>query len=223
MSKKWVGNVCCAISILILTTSGSMATVVQDFEVDLGGWTANTTSSTVSHETTGGNPDKRLRSTNNPNTPALVGALNLGSEWTGDYLTKGVTGVDFDVKFERGIFTDGKLRVRYQSSLFNGWHFVFENSPPVNVWTTYSVMLNPNWTDIEATNAGWVQETSSSSFANTMGDAYSLEIRVSGTSERINLDIDNISLNTSTVPEPITVALVGLGLAGIGFSRRKVA
>ena len=38
-------------------------------------------------------------------------------------------------------------------------------------------------------------------------------------------DMDNISLVSisSSIPEPITLALIGLGLAGIGWKRRKTA
>ena len=40
-----------------------------------------------------------------------------------------------------------------------------------------------------------------------------------------NINIDNFTFNSSPsqVPEPITLALFGLGLAGIGFSRKKKA
>ncbi len=35
------------------------------------------------------------------------------------------------------------------------------------------------------------------------------------------IGLDNVSIVTSSAPEPTTLALMGLGLAGVGFSRRR--
>jgi len=35
--------------------------------------------------------------------------------------------------------------------------------------------------------------------------------------------IDEVEVRTTSIPEPATLALMGLGLAGIGYRRRKTA
>ena len=42
-----------------------------------------------------------------------------------------------------------------------------------------------------------------------------------GTASGFGFMLDNLTVETSSVPEPVTLALFGLGLAGISFSRKK--
>ncbi len=48
-------------------------------------------------------------------------------------------------------------------------------------------------------------------------------VSFSGLGGNPEFSIDNILVSSATIPEPISIALLGLGLVGIGFSRRKKA
>jgi hypothetical protein len=50
-----------------------------------------------------------------------------------------------------------------------------------------------------------------------------LEFRATGTSDSYGGSLDAVSLDLAPVPEPATLAFLGLGLAGLAFARRKKA
>ena len=73
-------------------------------------------------------------------------------------------------------------------------------------WQTFSFNLNPNWTDAEAREAGWLSDedvfgTSAPPFQTTMSNVYNAEVRISGIGD-VEVGIDNFSIIT----EPVTLS-----------------
>ena len=67
-------------------------------------------------------------------------------------------------------------------------------------------------------SSGWTSTALSTTLTSNY-DAIAFVVVMGGTTGLRGID----NINVSTVPEPATLALFGLGLAGIGFSRRKKA
>ena len=189
-----------------------------DASGDLAGWTANTTLTNVEVVDAGGNPNGYLHSFGTVGSSFDVGAVFSGPELTGDYSGE-IWQVSFDLNYLDGNFDDAWLRYRYKDASYNGWLYDLTDAFKTNVWTNYVVTFDASWTDAEAMAMGWVQQPTSASFADTMENAFTTEIRISGEGF-LRTGIDNFKLDKVDVPEPGTFALMFLGIAALGFSRR---
>ncbi len=212
---------------LAALTAHAASTYSEDWDTpgDLAGWDSNTTITTVVHANAGGNPDGHLQSRGTGHDSFDIGALTELPDATGDF-DDTVWMVSVDLSFITGDFDDAWLRFRYQDSTENGWTYsltdVFSGD-----WTTYTVMFDPNWTDVEAMANGWYPDNMSidpganpsQSWATTMSDVYTTEVRLSGEGDLL-AGVDNFNLKP--VPIPAAVWLFGFGLIGlIGTARRK--
>jgi hypothetical protein len=82
------------------------------------------------------------------------------------------------VFYDTGNYIDTWLRFRYQDAGFNGWHLDAANVFP-NIWQSYSVTFDPDWTDVEAAANGWVDETGGAvPWALLMTNVFHPEIRL---------------------------------------------
>ena len=69
------------------------------------------------------------------------------------------------------------------------------DSPAIGEWVTYTVTIDPNWSDSEAASQGWLQESSpSENFSDTMANVYTAEVRLEGTGH-IFACIDNFTVD----------------------------
>lgn len=207
--------------LLLFANSHAAYSHVEEWEGGtLAGWTGNTINSVVVYVAAGGNPDGHIQTRRAGTEGFDIGALTDIPDFTGDYAAAGITGASVDLNFMIGNFTDAWLRFRYQDSTQNGWRYPLTNVFP-NAWQTYVVYFNPAWSDLEARAAGWITDDDvdpgadpSVSFAQTMANVYTAEVRIAGDDSMIAA-IDNFAL----IPEPATLTL--LGLAGLLLRKRS--
>jgi hypothetical protein len=160
---------------------------------DLGGWTPNTTFSSLAQVQTGGNPGGYALASG-----SLSGAMHPTSpRLTGNYAPAGINRVSFDLSVLSGTLGNAAFRVRFRDSTFNGWSMplVLGAGP----WQSFSITFDPTWTDAQAIANSWVSDGSSTvSFSQTMSEVYHPEIRLSGSAD-LTVGIDNF-LRSGSIP-----------------------
>ncbi|RKZ13619.1 hypothetical protein DRQ50_10210, partial [bacterium] len=129
------------------------------------GWSPATGEATLEAPLTGGFSGGYLNSTEPVFTFGIVGALNYGPEYTGDFHTHGFVRIQVAVKFLIGSFLSSYVQVRYMDSGHNGWQLPLNADFDDPDWQLLFFDFDPAWTDQQAEAAGWVQEVASPDFA----------------------------------------------------------
>lgn len=211
MQARNFGVYACALAI-----PSALGQVVETWDNgQLNGWLGNTSRTTVFADTSGGNPGGALYSSGTGMGGTWdIGAGTTASPWTGN-ITE-YAQISFDVNLDSGDFDNLWFRVRYQDSSHNGWRYSVGADLASTDWQSFVIDFDPNWSDQEAIDAGWEQEQISASFAATMADVYSTEVRISGVGD-LNARIDNFAFN---VPAPGATAAIALMLCSGGKRRR---
>ena len=155
-----------------------------------------------------------------------LGLNTLGAAGGGlGYLNVGAPsiGVEFDTFFNSGLGDPNGNHIQLVGNLGLGTEFLASNGgiPPLENDLEHNAMLvfNSNSGSMEVFLNG--DSVLVSTYSSGMIPGTGFFGFTGGTGAARNLQyIDNVRIN---VPEPGTLALFGLGLAGLGFARRKKA
>jgi hypothetical protein len=164
-----------------------------DIPGDLAGWGPNTSWTILEVVNTGGNPGGYLSSKGDLAFPRYAGANTEKVQFKQHFDPTTTISVDLKVLSGLANINHIRIRFRYKDSAHNGWVYELSKPSSMDVWNTYTVTFNPNWTDAQAGSAGWIDEGSSASFTDTIHDIYTAEVRFDG-SDFMSVGIDNFIL-----------------------------
>jgi hypothetical protein len=156
-----------------------------------GGWQPNTSRTAIEVYSEGGVGNTGyLRSYEVQGGFNIVGAVQRNAPYVGDYGAYGYGRMEVAIQFFAGSFEAAVFRVRYLDGSHNGWYRPLTDNFAPGEWHMTGIDFDPSWSDAEATAAGWVQESNSASFQETMANVYTCEVRAWGTGEMdIGLDV----------------------------------
>lgn len=168
-------------------------------EDDLSGWQALTIENVVEVLPAGGVGDSGyLHTYQTAPTFGMAGAIQRFEPYIGDFGARDYMVVRCALKFISGTFESAVFRVRYLDAGHNGWYLPLTTDFSLGEWRNSTNEFDPDWTDGEAEAAGWIQESASASFQETMANVYTVEIRIQG-GGNLEVGIDNFQLDDDMV------------------------
>ena len=169
---------------------------------DTAGWHPNTTKTNIERRASGGNPDGYIHSSGTVGGSFDIGALTRLEDATGNFAAKGVNRIRVDVNLVTGNFDGAWLRMRYKDSRHNGWLIPLTRDYSLGSWRSFSVDIDPSWSNDQARRAGWLTDAdilsgavASPDFSITLSDVYTVEVRLSGEGF-LEAGIDNFALQS---------------------------
>jgi hypothetical protein len=164
-----------------------------------GGWLPATGAATLAVHASGGYDGGFLESYEDPMVYGIVGALNQGAAYTGDFAAHGYVRFQVAIQFISGDFDVVYFHVRYQDGSHNGWYLPLPADTGSDQWQWFDVHFDPGWSDPQAAAEGWLQESNTPDFTTTMSDVYHTAVKATGTGP-LHLGIDAFRLWDATTP-----------------------